>query len=218
MRAVDSSRRPSRGANAETVELDNPTPVDDVAMHDDELARAEAEPGAGERDTEPRDVEQPGSEPLRPEQPGSEQDDIEPDGVAPDGMAPDGMAPDGMAQDDVAHDHVAQPNVGPEDVERGVPGDQAEGSEELWSGQEVAALRDRWREVQLRFVDDPRAAADEAASIVDEARQGLAAAIDSRYDELGKWRTADKPAEGDTEQLRVVVQRYRTFLDRVLQV
>jgi hypothetical protein len=213
MRAVDSSRRPSRGANAETVELDNPTPVDDVAMDDDELARAEAEPGAGERDTEPSDVEQPGSEPLRPEQPGSEQDDIEPDGVAPDGMAPDGMA-----QDDVAHDHVAQPNVGQEDVERGLPGDQAEGAEELWSGQEVAALRDRWREVQLRFVDDPRAAADEAASIVDEARQGLAAAIDSRYDELGKWRTADKPAEGDTEQLRVVVQRYRTFLDRVLQV
>jgi hypothetical protein len=85
-------------------------------------------------------------------------------------------------------------------------------------------IRDRWRDVQLRFVDDPRSAADQAAELVDEVTQSLVTALESRRTELGAWRddpvggsTADTDAgSGQTEQLRVAVQRYREFIDRVL--
>ncbi|MFB6393609.1 hypothetical protein [Polymorphospora lycopeni] len=75
------------------------------------------------------------------------------------------------------------------------------------------ALRQRWREVQLRFVDDPRAAAGEAQDLVDEAVQTLATALAEQKDDLGGWRSS---GADDTERLRVTVRRYRDFLDRLL--
>lgn len=74
-------------------------------------------------------------------------------------------------------------------------------------------FRDRWRDVQLRFVDDPKAAVGEAQGLVDEAIEALASALSGQKNELGSWQSGDS---GDTEQLRVVVRRYRDFLDRVL--
>ncbi|NJP33040.1 hypothetical protein [Micromonospora thermarum] len=74
-------------------------------------------------------------------------------------------------------------------------------------------FRDRWRDVQLRFVDDPRAAAGEAQALVDEAIQALASALSAQKQKLGAWQSA---GSADTEQLRVAVRRYRDFLDRVL--
>ncbi|MEV4536024.1 hypothetical protein AB0J82_19595 [Asanoa sp. NPDC049518] len=75
-------------------------------------------------------------------------------------------------------------------------------------------FRDRWREVQLRFVDDPRGAAGEAQGLAEEAADALVAALDSMRNDLGGWEATEG---GDTEHLRVVVRRYRDFLDRVLQ-
>ncbi|MFF3242013.1 hypothetical protein [Micromonospora sp. NPDC002931] len=74
-------------------------------------------------------------------------------------------------------------------------------------------FRDRWRDVQLRFVDDPRAAAGEAQSLVDEAIQALASALSAQKNKLGGWQEA---GSADTEQLRMAVRHYRDFLDRVL--
>ncbi|RLP99134.1 hypothetical protein [Micromonospora sp. CV4] len=74
-------------------------------------------------------------------------------------------------------------------------------------------FRDRWRDVQLRFVDDPQAAAGEAQSLVEEAIQALASALAAQKNELGGWQDA---GSADTEQLRMAVRRYRDFLDRVL--
>ncbi|PYC76486.1 hypothetical protein C7C45_00385 [Micromonospora arborensis] len=74
-------------------------------------------------------------------------------------------------------------------------------------------FRDRWRDVQLRFVDDPHAAAGEAQSLVEEAIQALASALAAQKNTLGGWQDA---GSADTEQLRVAVRRYRDFLDRVL--
>ncbi len=75
-------------------------------------------------------------------------------------------------------------------------------------------FRDRWREVQLRFVDDPRAAAAEAQGLAEEASDALVAALDAIRSDLGGWEATEG---ADTEHLRVVVRRYRDFLDRVLQ-
>jgi len=73
-------------------------------------------------------------------------------------------------------------------------------------------FRVRWREVQLHFVDDPQAAASDARALVDEVAEALTTAVTARKDELGGWQSQP----GETEQLRVVVRRYRDFLDRVL--
>ncbi|MGY3520571.1 hypothetical protein ACVMYR_30195 [Micromonospora sp. PTRAS2] len=74
-------------------------------------------------------------------------------------------------------------------------------------------FRDRWRDVQLRFVDDPRAAAGQAESLVGEAIEALAAALAEQKNKLGDWQ---QTGDDDTEQLRIAVRGYRDFLDRVL--
>lgn len=74
-------------------------------------------------------------------------------------------------------------------------------------------FQDRWREVQLRFVDDPRAAAGDAQRLVEEAVESMARALAEQKDKLGGWDSGDA---GDTERLRVAVRRYRDFLDRLL--
>jgi hypothetical protein len=83
----------------------------------------------------------------------------------------------------------------------------------LWGEDTAQSFRDRWRDVQLRFVDDPQGAAREAQSLVDDAVQSLTTALTSQRDELGGWTSTDG---NDTEHFRVVVRRYRDFLDRLL--
>jgi hypothetical protein len=84
----------------------------------------------------------------------------------------------------------------------------------LFADSDSHSFRDRWRELQLRFVDDPKAAADDAASLVDEAVDALAASIRSQKEELTGAAAAD--TAHDTEQLRVRLRSYRDFLDRLL--
>jgi hypothetical protein len=65
----------------------------------------------------------------------------------------------------------------------------------------------------LRFVDDPRLAAQEAEALVGEAIDGFTAALTARREELAQWRSQ---STDDTEELRVALRRYREFLDRVI--
>jgi len=98
------------------------------------------------------------------------------------------------------------------------PGDVSmESVPDLWSADAISALRERWREVQLRFVDDPSAAATEADALVGEAIETLQTQLAMQRTDLAAWRTRDGGGD-DTERLRVAVQRYREFLDRVLGV
>ena len=76
-------------------------------------------------------------------------------------------------------------------------------------------LRDRWRDLQLRFVDDPRGAANDAQTLVNEAVQALTDALAAQRNDLGGWQATQS---GDTEQLRMVVRRYREFLNRLLDI
>ncbi|MBQ1027208.1 hypothetical protein [Micromonospora sp. C95] len=87
------------------------------------------------------------------------------------------------------------------------------GAATLFDGATAQGFRDRWRDVQLRFVDDPRAAAGEAQSLVEEAMEALSAALAEHRNKLGGWQ---EDGSADTEQLRVAVREYRDFLDRVL--
>jgi hypothetical protein len=83
----------------------------------------------------------------------------------------------------------------------------------LWSGDAARSLRDRFRELQLAFLDDPRATADAADALVGEMIDSLRTALAEQHRELRAWQ--DSGAE-DTEQLRIAVRRYRDLIDRVL--
>jgi hypothetical protein len=86
----------------------------------------------------------------------------------------------------------------------------------LWGADAADGLRDRWRALQLRFVDDPLGAADEAASLVGEAVESLMSSLSTHQRELDDWRSS--AGAPDTEQLRMTVRRYREFLDRLLEL
>ena len=83
----------------------------------------------------------------------------------------------------------------------------------LFAADTAAGFRDRWRDVQLQFVDDPRGAAGAAQQLVEESVEALTSALAEQRERLGAWQGAESE---DTEELRVVVRRYRDFLDRLL--
>lgn len=83
----------------------------------------------------------------------------------------------------------------------------------LWDDGKLSEFRDRWREAQLSFVDDPRQAVEQVRSVVDEAVDLVTGALAGQRDALNDWQDGQ-----DTEQLRMVLRRYRTFFDRVLDL
>jgi hypothetical protein len=85
----------------------------------------------------------------------------------------------------------------------------------LLDGATTDRFRDRWQQLQLRFIDDPHAA---AGVVVDEVVTALHDAIDQRRLTLEDGQSGDgvDVHAGDTERLRVAVRRYRDFLDHLL--
>ena len=136
-----------------------------------------------------------------------------PETTGPTAAGPD-VAPTDTATDTAATDAATADATG--DGGELMPGDvPAEPLATLWAGSAAQDFRDRWRDVQLRFVDDPRAAAGEAKALVGEVADALAAAVAEQRSALDGWESANG---GDTEELRVVVRRYRDFMDRVLRM
>ena len=74
--------------------------------------------------------------------------------------------------------------------------------------------RDRWEQIQTRFVDDPRNSVQEADTLVMEVVQDLQTTFGSERQTLeSQWQRGD---DVQTEDLRVAFQRYRSFFDRLL--
>ena len=72
----------------------------------------------------------------------------------------------------------------------------------------------RWDGVQARFVDDPRSAVEEADTLVASLMQELANGFARERDGLeSQWSRGE---DVSTEDLRVVLQRYRSFFRRLL--
>jgi hypothetical protein len=84
--------------------------------------------------------------------------------------------------------------------------------ESLFDAGDARMFRERWRDVQLRFVDSPKEATAEAAGLLDEAIDRLAAGLREQ-----KARLAGDGAE-DTERLRVELRAYRDMLNRILDL
>jgi hypothetical protein len=84
----------------------------------------------------------------------------------------------------------------------------------LFNEGEINDLRSRWGSVQTEFVDDPRRAVQEADQLVANVIQRLAEGFANERTSLEKqWDRGDNVS---TEDLRVALQRYRTFFGRLL--
>lgn len=88
-------------------------------------------------------------------------------------------------------------------------------SEPLVSSEETSDFRTRWEGIQTGFVDEPRRAVQDADALVAELMQRLAETFSEERTRLeGQW---DRGDEVSTEDLRVALQRYRAFFNRLLE-
>jgi hypothetical protein len=86
----------------------------------------------------------------------------------------------------------------------------------LFSAHELDDLRNRWNTVQTGFVDQPRRAVEQADELVASAMQRLAEVFAEERSKLEKqWDRGDNVS---TEDLRVALQHYRSFFQRLLSV
>jgi len=94
-------------------------------------------------------------------------------------------------------------------------GQGTEAEEPLFPSEELQGLRTRWKEIQTAFVDEPRSAAEQADGLVASAMKRLAEVFADERSQLEKqWDRGGV----STENLRVALQRYRAFFDRLLSV
>jgi hypothetical protein len=73
---------------------------------------------------------------------------------------------------------------------------------------------DQWNDIQARFVDEPRQSIESADALVGEVMHELTAAFaDERSRLEDQWEAGSEPS---TEDLRLALQHYRSFLNRLL--
>ena len=87
---------------------------------------------------------------------------------------------------------------------------------QLLEPQDHEAMTRRWRDIQADFVDHPREAMQDADTLVAGLMQHLAQMFSQERSQLeAQWSRGD---EVSTEDLRVSLQRYRAFFERLLSV
>jgi hypothetical protein len=75
-------------------------------------------------------------------------------------------------------------------------------------------LRTRWNEIQGKFVDEPRAAVQQADALVSEVIEQITHMFASEHSALeGQWKQGN---DVSTEDLRKALQRYRSFFNRLV--
>ena len=87
---------------------------------------------------------------------------------------------------------------------------------QLMAHENEDAFRARWATVQTGFVDAPSRAVKEADELVAEVMNRLSEVFAQERTKLEEQWARQK--EVSTEDLRVVLQRYRSFFDRLLGV
>lgn len=86
----------------------------------------------------------------------------------------------------------------------------------LFPDNELRDFRGRWSTVQTSFVDEPRAAVEQADSLVATVVKRIAEQFAAERAQLEKqW---DRGDDVSTEDLRQALRRYRSFFDRLLSV
>ena len=102
-----------------------------------------------------------------------------------------------------------------QEEEQAEPEQRGEGTlEPLLPPEDSERYQQRWNDLQSRFVDEPRGTVKEADGLVAELMQELATSFsDTRSSLEDQWTRGD---DVSTEDLRVALQRYRSFFERLL--
>ena len=86
----------------------------------------------------------------------------------------------------------------------------------LFSESELGDFRSRWTNIQTGFVDEPRRTVADADKLVASVMQRLAEGFANERSGLEKqWGQGENVS---TEDLRMALQRYRSFFDRLLKL
>jgi len=84
----------------------------------------------------------------------------------------------------------------------------------LLAEDQAGTYRRRWEEIQAAFVDEPRRAVEDADGLVATVMQEIAEGFARERERLeSSW---DRGDDVSTEDLRVGLQRYRSFFRRLL--
>jgi hypothetical protein len=108
------------------------------------------------------------------------------------------------------------------ELERGAPTQpgaerhEEQGRAPLFEENDASGYRTQWEAIQAGFVDEPRAAVEQADALVAQVMKRLAESFASERSSLEQqW---DKGGEMTTEDLRVALKRYRSFFERLLSL
>jgi hypothetical protein len=94
------------------------------------------------------------------------------------------------------------------------PSGDEEDAAPLLADEDAGGFRSRWNEIQVRFVDEPRASVEKADGLVAEMMGRLTQMFSEERTRLeGQWERGD---DVSTEDLRIALQRYRSFFERLL--
>jgi hypothetical protein len=84
----------------------------------------------------------------------------------------------------------------------------------LLPGDDAQGFRQRWENLQREFVDQPREVVEHANDLVSELMQAISAGFNEKRSSLeAQWERGD---DVSTEDLRIVLKRYRSFFNRLL--
>ena len=81
---------------------------------------------------------------------------------------------------------------------------------------DLEGFRERWDSIETYFVDSPRQAVTDADALVAEVMERIEDTFARERSQLeGQWEGGDQVS---TEDLRVTLQRYRSFFNRLIRM
>ena len=84
----------------------------------------------------------------------------------------------------------------------------------LLNREESEQFRTRWNEIQGKFVDEPRSAVEQADELVTEVIELITEMFNNEHRSLeAQW---NKGNDVSTEDLRIALQRYRSFFNNLV--
>lgn len=102
------------------------------------------------------------------------------------------------------------------DNHRDTRDERGQGSVAVMEADEVQDLRDRWIAIQSAFIDEPRRSVAEADRLVGDVTDRIVRSFEDERTRLEEvWESGE---DITTEDLRVTLQRYRAFFDRLLTI
>jgi len=108
----------------------------------------------------------------------------------------------------------------PSDISRGVTTSRTSAEDrhqmDLFPSEELVGYRTQWESIQTGFVDQPRAAVEQADALVSQLVSRLTEVFTRERSTLeGQWTKGDNVS---TEDLRIALTRYRSFFHRLLSM